>query len=81
MKILPHLAALPAILVISGLSAAQDPAVENTPGAGLVAVDLAKAASPTHSPTPGTALQTPQPAECLCDCAGQPAYRAGGRLR
>jgi hypothetical protein len=72
-KFLPYLAALPAILLFTGLSAAQAPATGTTPGTGLAAVDLTKAPLPTTSPTPapGMALQTPQPAECLCDSAGQ----------
>ena len=72
-KLLPYLAALPAILSVAGLSVAQAPIAGTTPGTGLVTLDLTKAPSPTMSPAPlpGTALQTPQPAECLCDPAGQ----------
>jgi len=68
MKMLPYLAALPAILSLANLSAAQAPDFGNTAGTGLVALDMTGSAP--ASPVPGTALQTPQPAECLCDpCA------------
>ena len=67
-KIHPCLAALPAILIFASLSAAQTPVIGTTPGTGLVALDVTN--SPPASPAPGTAIQTPQAAECLCDpCA------------
>jgi len=67
-KMLPYLAALPAILCLASVSAAQTPVVGTSPGAGLVALEVTGA--PAASPAPGAAVQAPQPAECLCDpCA------------
>src|SRR5262245_22534020 len=67
-KLFPYLAALAAILAVANLSGAQTPTAGTTPGAGLVVLDVTS--PPSASPAPGTAIQTPQPAECLCDpCA------------